>query len=210
MFSFRKGESNNRNYTSEQFDHIKLKIFLKQLPTPVMLTKSGISLLDTLYDLELKYRDTDSNKFKQLIVAIKVDLMNLLRENSKVNKRWFDGKLKVKDIKERCKWKAYKVLYSGYNQGVDKGDQFLNMKKMYVLERNGLEGAWIIHGRHRVRRNGLSIITTNDLMDELMAKDILKTPPSVEEVMETVNKFRMGTLNEDNCSIISQSIKKYT
>lgn len=47
-------------------------------------------------------------------------------------------------------------------------------------------------------------------MDELMAKDILKTPPSVEEVMETVNKFRMGTLNEDNCSIISQSIKKYT
>uniref|UniRef100_U9SYY6 Uncharacterized protein n=1 Tax=Rhizophagus irregularis (strain DAOM 181602 / DAOM 197198 / MUCL 43194) TaxID=747089 RepID=U9SYY6_RHIID len=81
---------------------------------------------------------------------------------------------------------------------------------MYVLERNGLEGAWIIHGRHRVRRNGLSIITTNDLMDELMAKDILKTPPSVEEVMETVNKFRMGTLNEDNCSIISQSIKKYT
>lgn len=72
--------------------------------------------------------------------------------------RWFDGKLKVKDIKERCKWKAYKVLYSGYNQGVDKGDQFLNMKKMYVLERNGLEGAWIIHGRHRVRRNGLSIV----------------------------------------------------
>lgn len=56
---------------------------------PVMLTKSGISLLDTLYDLELKYRDTDSNKFKQLIVAIKVDLMNLLRENSKVNKRSF-------------------------------------------------------------------------------------------------------------------------
>ncbi|UZO10825.1 uncharacterized protein OCT59_002403 [Rhizophagus irregularis] len=47
------------------------------------VTEKKAVLEDTLYDLELKYRDTDVNKFKQLI-AIEVDLMNLLRKYSKV------------------------------------------------------------------------------------------------------------------------------
>jgi hypothetical protein len=53
----------------------------------------------------------------------KVDLIIGSEKKEKlIQARWFDGKMSVKDIKERCKWKAYKILHNSYLRDVAKGN----------------------------------------------------------------------------------------
>lgn len=42
----------------------------------------------------------------------------------------FPGNFKVKDIKERCKWKAYKIIYTSCLENVVKGNYAFEYGKM--------------------------------------------------------------------------------
>uniref|UniRef100_U9SNP9 Uncharacterized protein n=1 Tax=Rhizophagus irregularis (strain DAOM 181602 / DAOM 197198 / MUCL 43194) TaxID=747089 RepID=U9SNP9_RHIID len=82
--------------------------------------------------------------------------------------RWFPGQSTVKSIKEKCKWKAYKIIRSSYYQDVARKNYSFEYGKMARFGKNlvflayfknkeqldaaraldkGADDTWIIHGK---------------------------------------------------------------
>jgi hypothetical protein len=117
--------------------------------------------------------------------------VNLAIESENKEKRiqvcWFDGKMPVKDIKEKCQWKAYKILHNSYLRDVAKGNYefefgknvYFNKKlvflaffkseedmmkarnKLIELEKNDKDRIWIIHGSGK-RKTRRRIVDTQE------------------------------------------------
>ncbi|GBC42917.2 uncharacterized protein OCT59_008017 [Rhizophagus irregularis] len=135
-------------------------------------------------------------------------------KNKKViDVHWFKGDRTVKDIKEKCKWKAYKVIYE---------DQLNNA---ITLDGGITDQAWIIH---RKRQDGASKKSTKEVLPRALISTVPNnkkeepiittvTSPTIikdittEEVVDTVNKYtRKNLLSEKQVETISPPLKDYT
>ncbi|PKC02355.1 hypothetical protein RhiirA5_425373 [Rhizophagus irregularis] len=137
--------------------------------------------------------------------------------------RWFKGDRTVKDIKEKCKWKAYKLVleiktvFLAYFKNEDQSNSAI------TLDGGITDQAWIIHGK---RQDGVpkksskedlpkALISTvpNNKKEEQMTTIIMPTTIkdiTTEEVVDTVNKYRKNLLNEKQVKTISPPLKDYT
>ncbi|GBC11356.2 hypothetical protein GLOIN_2v1875556 [Rhizophagus irregularis DAOM 181602=DAOM 197198] len=131
--------------------------------------------------------------------------------------RWFKGDRTVKDIKEKCKWKAYKTVFLAYFKNEDQSNSAI------TLDGGITDQAWIIHGK---RQDGVpkksskedlpkALISTvpNNKKEEQMTTIIMPTTIkdiTTEEVVDTVNKYRKNLLNEKQVKMISPPLKDYT
>ncbi|CAB4392922.1 unnamed protein product [Rhizophagus irregularis] len=102
--------------------------------------------------------------------AWKVQLMigNSEKKQTMMQVRWFPGQSTVKSIKEKCKWKAYRIIRSSYYQDVARKNYSFEYGKMarfgknlvflaYFKDKDQLDAAkaldkgaddiWIIHGK---------------------------------------------------------------
>ncbi|CAB4379955.1 unnamed protein product [Rhizophagus irregularis] len=146
------------------------------------------------YDIPARYNEIEvCNAIKQLGMV-----------HSVIDIRWFHGNKTVKEIKEKCKWKAYKVIQTNYYQDVARNNYTFEYGKTahfgnktvflaYFKDKEQLEAAiamdksilnkWVIHGKRPEK-----------------------------EVVDTVNKYRKNLLNETEPQgppTVSMPIKDY-
>ncbi|UZO02444.1 uncharacterized protein OCT59_020924 [Rhizophagus irregularis] len=149
----------------------------------------------------------------------KVQLLfgNSEKRQTAMQVRWFPGQSTVKSIKEKCKWKAYKIIRSSYYQDVARKNYSFEYGKMarfgkklvflaYFKDKDQLDAAkaldkrgddtWIIHAQPATKKQ---TVATSTIIDNV----------STDEVIDVVNKYRKNLLDEVPQNITSTSIKDY-
>jgi hypothetical protein len=141
----------------------------------------------------------------------KVDLIIGSEKKEKlIQARWFDGKMSVKDIKERCRWKAYKILHHSYMKDVALGkynfefgkNVYFNKKLVFLayfkseeemlkarersieLEKNDKDRIWIIHGSRKRKTNGNFVDTQKNgtsPSDDTRARSLIPASTTMKE-----------------------------
>ncbi|UZO10873.1 uncharacterized protein OCT59_002451 [Rhizophagus irregularis] len=123
-------------------------------------------------------------------------------KNKKViDVRWFHGDKTVKDIKEKCKWKAYKVIQTNYYQDIARNNFTFEFGKTacfgnktvflaYFKNKEQLEAAiavdksmdnkWVIHGR---RHESMVQIASK----EVTARSLISTSPGKTNKVISIN-----------------------
>ncbi|PKC01644.1 hypothetical protein RhiirA5_426379, partial [Rhizophagus irregularis] len=123
-------------------------------------------------------------------------------KNKKViDVRWFHGDKTVKDIKEKCKWKAYKVIQTNYYQDIARNNFTFEYGKTacfgkktvflaYFKNKEQLEAAitmdksmdnkWVIHGR---RNESMAKIASK----EVTVRSLISTSPGKSNKVISIN-----------------------
>ncbi|CAB4496040.1 unnamed protein product [Rhizophagus irregularis] len=152
--------------------------------------KADITLLEEYEDSFLK------GVWKEKI------LIGSNEKNKKVIEiRWFHGDKTVKDIKEKCKWKAYKVIQTNYYQDVARNNFTFEFGKTarfgnkmvflaYFKNKEQLEAAiamdksilnkWVIHGR---RNESMVKIASK----EVTVRSLISTSPGKNNKVISIN-----------------------
>ncbi|UZO10550.1 uncharacterized protein OCT59_002130 [Rhizophagus irregularis] len=105
--------------------------------------------------------------------------------------RWFPGQSTVKSIKEKCKWKAYKIIRSSYYQDVARKNYSFKYGKMARFGKNlvflayfkdkdqldaamaldkGTDDTWIIHGKGLGNQSA-------EISKRVSSRDLVSTTP---------------------------------
>ncbi|PKK56778.1 hypothetical protein RhiirC2_799305 [Rhizophagus irregularis] len=185
------------------------------------------------YDIPSRYSEEEVvNAIKQLgkvhririkkhykYQSVRADI-SLLKEyeTSFLNGAWkekFKGDRTVKVIKEKCKWKAYKVICTNYYQDIARKNYTFEYGKLLALEIR--QFSW--HGALKKSTKEVllwALISTvsNNKKEEPIRTTV--TSPTInqdiitEEVVDTINKYRKNLLSEKQVETISPPLKDYT
>jgi hypothetical protein len=132
------------------------------------------------------------------------------KKEKMIQARWFDGNLTVKDIREKCKWKAYKIIHNSYLRDVAKGNYdfeygknvYFNKKLVFLaffwseedmmkarsksieIEKNDKDRIWIIHGNGKKKTRGRVVDAQKNgtsFSENTTAQSTILKPKEVEE-----------------------------
>ncbi|CAB4400097.1 unnamed protein product [Rhizophagus irregularis] len=117
---------------------------------------------------EIKLFDEYESEFVREAWKVQLLIGNSEKKQTVLQVRWFPGQSTVKSIKEKCKWKAYKIIRSSYYQDVARKNYSFEYGKMARFGKNlvflayfkdkdqldaakaldkGADNTWIIHGK---------------------------------------------------------------
>jgi hypothetical protein len=134
-----------------------------------------------------------------------------------IQARWFDDKMSVKDIKERCRWKAYKILHHSYLKDVAMGNYnfkfgknvYFNKKLVFLayfkseediletrkksleLEKNDKDRIWIVHGSRKRKTSGSFVDTQKNgtsPSNDTRTRSLIPASTTMKEKDSDVNK----------------------
>ncbi|UZO03975.1 uncharacterized protein OCT59_024374 [Rhizophagus irregularis] len=185
--------SKNKEKSKKKKNVKKIKNRIVQeivLPTKADQVPAEISLLEEYEDSFVK------GAWKEKI------LIGSNEKNKKViDVRWFHGDKTVKDIKEKCKWKAYKVIQTNYYQDIARNNFTFEFGKTacfgnktvflaYFKNKEQLEAAiamdksmdnkWVIHGR---RNESMVKIASK----EVTVRSLISTSPGKTNKVISIN-----------------------
>ncbi|CAB5375205.1 unnamed protein product [Rhizophagus irregularis] len=152
---------------------------------------------------------------------------NREKKQTMLQVQWFPGQSTVKSIKEKCKWKAYKIIRSSYYQDVARKNYSFEYGKMARFGKNlvflayfkdkdqldaakaldkGADDTWIIHGKSL--GNQLTEISKRD-----SRSDLVSTTPRINgKATPAKNKQATATstiMDNHNTDEVVDVINKY-
>ncbi|CAB4397187.1 unnamed protein product [Rhizophagus irregularis] len=176
---------------------------------------------------EINLFDEYESEFVREAWKVQLLIGNSEKKQIVLQARWFPGQSTVKSIKEKCKWKAYKIIRSSYYQDVARKNYSFEYGKMARFGKNlvflayfkdkdqldaakaldkGADDTWIIHGKSL--GNQLMEISKRD-----SRSDLVSTTPRINgKAMPAKNKQATATstiMDNLNTDEVVDVVNKY-
>ncbi|GBC27166.2 hypothetical protein GLOIN_2v1484393 [Rhizophagus irregularis DAOM 181602=DAOM 197198] len=166
---------------------------------------------------EINLFEEYDSKFVRDTWKVQLLIGNSEKRQTAIQVRWFPGQSTVKSIKEKCKWKAYKIIHSSYYKDIARKNYSFEYGKMARFGKNsvflayfkdkdqldaamaldkGTDNTWIIHGKGlgkqpaeiSKRDSGIDLVSTKP-------RNNGKATPAIKQ-----QAMAMSSTNIDNVS----------
>ncbi|CAB4414331.1 unnamed protein product [Rhizophagus irregularis] len=196
-----------------------------------------------------KKKERGKKEIKEIALPAPVDLQPIIKNSRGINiwkvqlligksdktqsamqVRWFPGQSTVKSIKEKCKWKAYKIIRSSYYQDVARKNYSFEYGKMarfgknlvflaYFKDKDQLDAAraldkdandetWIVHGKGWANTSEKNTKRTPRDLVSTIPKNDGKETIATKEQQSVVTTTIMDNVNTDEVVDVVNKFRK--
>ncbi|PKY59087.1 hypothetical protein RhiirA4_481545 [Rhizophagus irregularis] len=179
---------------------------------------------------EMNLFDDYENEFVKDIWKVQLLIGKSDKTQSAMQVRWFPGQSTVKSIKEKCKWKAYKIIRSSYYQDVARKNYSFEYGKMarfgknlvflaYFKDKDQLDAAraldkdandetWIVHGKGWANTSEKNTKRTPRDLVSTIPKNDGKETIATKEQQSVVTTTIMDNVNTDEVVDVVNKFRK--
>ncbi|CAB4428339.1 unnamed protein product [Rhizophagus irregularis] len=172
-----------------------------------------------------KKKERGKKEIREIALPEPVDLQPIIK-----NSRGFPGQSTVKSIKEKCKWKAYKIIRSSYYQDVARKNYSFEYGKMArfgknlvflayfkdkdqldaarALDKDANEETWIVHGKGWANTSEKNIKRTPRDLVSTIPKNDEKETIATKEQQSVVTTTMMDNVSTDEVVDVVNKFRK--